>query len=710
MPIHRNQPSPPTRLQILAALCLTLALAGCGRLGQGGAAHSWTLANDAMQLTISQDARGRLGTTRLRDVRTGYEWCSERTPSPAFQVDFLQGGEHIALSGRSPLELLKQRQETAADGTQTLWLRVRPPHQEIEIDLSWRLRPGVSPLESEYTIANRGETPTTVTRLATFSQLVEAEEIQTLHYVQKGTALPGTLRVHERTLNEGESETLYCSPGETRDQLDAVPWFLLDRGQSRGGLLFAWAFSAMGRFVITRAADTTIVSGGLQPDRFRHDLLAGRTLQSPPGLLMPYAGDPDDAARDWQRFFRRYWSPPPPDPLFPRLHYNTWYSLGLDVDEASCLREMRAAAALGLETFHLDAGWYREIGDWHPAPARFPHGLRWLAREAKRRGMRFGLWVAFTQISEEMLRKHPDWITTPGQSIEPNRPFPFRTLTICLGNPVARDWVRQELERVIQEYEVDLLEYDQPIIEECTVPDHGHQAGDGGYAATMGFYEICEDLRRKFPHLLIENCMDGGHIMDFGVARLTQFTSVTDYCDALRSRITLHGATFPFPAYACEGYMQGDASVPAEFLFRSFMPGLWSNSADIATWDARTRALARRHIALYKQLRPLIRDGDVYHILPQATGRDWDGIEYYDPKSGEGVVFVFRPRAPDTRRRIRLAGLEEGPYEVRVEGASAVATVRGATLKQEGVEVTLPTPFSTAILRLRRAATSARRP
>lgn len=709
MPIHRNRSPHPARLLVLVVLCLPLSLTGCGRLGRG-AARSWTLANDALQVTIAQDARGRLGMTRLRDVRTGYEWCRERTPSPAFQLELLEGGERIPLSGRSPLKLLQHRQATEPDGTQTLTLRVRPPRHAIEIDLTWRLRPGVAPLESEYSLANRGEAPMTVTQMATFSQLVETAEIQTLRYVQKGTAVPGTLRVHGRPLNEGETETLYCSPGETRDPIDAVPWFLLERGQDRGGLLFAWAFSASGRFLFTRAATTTIVTGGLQPDRFRHDLLAGRTLAAPPGLLMPYAGGPDDAARDWHRFYRRHWSPPPADPLFPRLHYNTWYTLGLEVDETSCRRALRAAADLGIETFHLDAGWYRDVGDWRPDPARFPHGLRPLAREAKRRGMQFGLWVAFTQISEEMLRKHPDWITTPGQSIEPNRPFPFRTLTICLGNPVARAWVRQELERIIQDYEVDLLEYDQPIIEECTVPDHGHQAGDGGYAATMGFYEICDGLRRKFPHLLIENCMNGGHIMDFGVARRTHFTSLTDYCDALRSRITLYGATFPFPAYTCEGYMQEDAAVSPEYLFRSFMPGLWSNSADIAAWDAPTREVARRHVALYKQLRPLMRDGDVYHILPQANGRDWDGLQYYDPRRGQGVVFLFRPKSPVSHRRIRLAGLEEGPYEIRTEGETTVTTMRGTTLKEEGLDVTLPTRFSATILHLRRATTTARRP
>ena len=50
------------------------------------------------------------------------------------------------------------------------------------------------------------------------------------------------------------------------------------------------------------------------------------------------------------------------------------------------------------------------------------------------------------------------------------------------------------------------------------------------------------------------------------------------------------------------------------------MTGRWTISADVAAWDARTREIARHHIALYKQLCPLIRDGDVYHILPQATG------------------------------------------------------------------------------------------
>jgi alpha-galactosidase len=302
-----------------------------------------------------------------------------------------------------------------------------------------------------------------------------------------------------------------------------------------------------------------------------------------------------------------------------------------------------------------------------------------------------------------MHQRHPDWTTTPGREIDPNRPFPFRTLTICLGNPVARAWIQRELERIVVEYELDLLQYDQPIIESCAVRNHGHQAGDGEYAAALGFYQLYDWLRRRFPNLLLENCMNGGHMMDFGVLQRTHLTSLTDFRDALRNRITVYGATYPFPAAACEGYMADDPALPADFLFRSYMLGLWTNSADLTAWDSAKRASARRHIALYKELRPLLRDGDVYHLLPQPNGRDWDGLQYYDPRRGQGVVFLFRPRSADARRRVRLAGLEDAEYEVHIERQPSRSRLPGRELRETGLEIVLPERFSSAIVHLRRA-------
>ena len=124
-------------------------------------------------------------------------------------------------------------------------------------------------------------------------------------------------------------------------------------------LLYAWAFSDTGQFEIAPGSDRLQVTGGLTADHFEEVLLSGRTLLAPTGLFGPYAGNPDDGANLWHRFLRQTWSLAATERHAPAVDYNTWYSLGLAVDEASCMRELHAAADLGADVFHLDAGWYR---------------------------------------------------------------------------------------------------------------------------------------------------------------------------------------------------------------------------------------------------------------------------------------------------------------------------------------------------------------
>jgi alpha-galactosidase len=56
------------------------------------------------------------------------------------------------------------------------------------------------------------------------------------------------------------------------------------------------------------------------------------------------------------------------DRSYPLLVSNSWGS-GMAVDEALARRMIVDAAQLGLEMFHLDAGWFRAVGDWRADPA-----------------------------------------------------------------------------------------------------------------------------------------------------------------------------------------------------------------------------------------------------------------------------------------------------------------------------------------------------
>jgi alpha-galactosidase len=433
-----------------------------------------------------------------------------------------------------------------------------------------------------------------------------------------------------------------------------------------------------------------------------------KSIQIPAGIFGAYRGTPDDGANMLRGYVRRHVMPPISDPLYPRVHYNTWRSLGLEMDEIKLLRHIDIAAGLGAELFHLDAGWMREMGVWRPDPVRFPRGLTPIVERARAKGLKFGLWVPFAQISRERFQTHPHWLMVPYDPTAASFDNPIKTMPMCLGSPPVLNWARQELHRVIQEYHLDFLEYDQPFLEECRHAGHGHQHGDGNYQAVQGLYTLYDEIRQRYPSLLLESCMNGGHITDHGILRRTHVFSLTDLYDPLSNRIAAYGGTYAFPGSYCEGYMQEAHDEPPDYQFRSFMMGVWSISADPEKWSAAKIEACKRNVALYKRLRPLIRDGNVYHILPQADGSQWDGLQYHDPRTGQGVVYVFRPpKSPQTQRSLRLDGLTpEAAYQVTFEDSGASFRLTGHELMSGELLVQLAAPFETEVIHLQQVGTS----
>jgi alpha-galactosidase len=62
---------------------------------------------------------------------------------------------------------------------------------------------------------------------------------------------------------------------------------------------------------------------------------------------------------------------PHPDELRPVL-YNSWEATGFDVDEAGQRKLADRAAALGVELFVMDDGWFGARGDDTPGSATGP--------------------------------------------------------------------------------------------------------------------------------------------------------------------------------------------------------------------------------------------------------------------------------------------------------------------------------------------------
>jgi Melibiase/Glycosyl hydrolase family 36 C-terminal domain len=609
---------------------------------------------------------------------------------------------------------------------------------------SWRVRDAHGPIEHAVTIQNMGGDAVWLPLLPSFRFDWEADAGIPLErfWVEKGADIPSSVGVHLDELRDGNAwegtSSTYARP-VARRPLEMIPYLLVDdiSGERRGWYV-GIEFSGLTHITLERNGGSLRGEAGLNPvtTAFRTRLPAGGSFQPPVIFVGAFGGGPDGAGNILRRWVRTVLNNPEVlrDPHYPLMVNNSWGS-GMAVDEKLAHRMISDSARLGLEMFHLDAGWFRAVGDWHADPDKFPHGIAALADDAHRRGLKFGLWIDWTQagtstaagaltVDDPTVR---DWlIADPPSGWKHSEPF--KGITVDLGVPAAKAWTGRELERIVTGYHLDMLEHDGYLVAQGSArADHpaappqpgslkifedsgylwveGSNSTDVSYHATRAYYDIYEQLRARHPALLLEICNDGGRMVDFGSAAHGDYFSVTDTYDPLANRRAFFDASHVLPPAMLESYV---ASWPAprienfRYALRSGMLGWFSLMQDTGQWTAEQRRDAQRQFALYKSaLRPLIRAADVYHVAPRPDGVNWDGIEYYSAALRRGVLYAFRGTADQPTHRFRLAGLKAaGHYRLRFEdgGAAANRVLSGEALMHGGLEITLPLPLSSELV------------
>jgi len=574
-----------------------------------------------------------------------------------------------------------------------------------------------------------------------FDWQVDAQaELEQL-YVEKGDGSPSAEGTHEVSLANGYKWTgtssTYAHPGQGEPR-EIIPWCLLESADnSRSGWYVGIEFS--GRTSISLARDGESVHGtaGLNPSPgpFRTRLEPGATFETPTVFVGAFSGGADAAGnvlRRWEREVltnRLTWQ----KPNYPVLVNNSWGS-GMGIDEALAHRMIRDSAELGLEMFHIDAGWFRGVGDWYPNPEKFPHGLAAIADDAHQRGLKFGLWVDWTQAAFDtepgaLNARDPqveNWLVAdlpPGW-----KPEPFKGQTIDIGYPPAKDWAQHEVNRLVDDYHLDMLEHDGYVVAQgCSRTNHPHAPPDPentkiyqdwgaswvessnmtdvSYHSVRAYYDIYSNLRKNHPDLLLEVCNDGGRMVDFGSAAHADYFSITDTYDPLSNRRAFYDTSYVLPPAMLESYVEKWPTPRIEnfrYMLRSGMMGWTTIMLDTTAWSAEQHAAAKQEFQLYKnELRGFIRTADLYHISERPDGVHWDGTEYSDPQRKRGVVYVFRGSTEkEPRHTFLLRGLRsDGRYQLRFhDHSSADRVVAGRELLETGLTVYLPVSNSSELV------------
>ncbi len=376
---------------------------------------------------------------------------------------------------------------------------------------------------------------------------------------------------------------------------------------------------------------------------------------------------------------------------------NNWEATYFDFNKEKLLDIARAAAPLGIELLVMDDGWFgvrdsdtSGLGDWTVNEKKLPGGLGELVSEVRRLGMRFGLWVEPEMISEdsELYRAHPDWaLGVPGRPGSRGR----GQLTLDFSRKDVREHVYAALRKVLDSAEVSYLKWDMNrcLTDVWSAALPPRRQGETRHRYVLGVYEMLENLRRDYPHMLVEGCAGGGGRFDLGMLYYTPQIWCSDNTDAIDRLRIQYGTSFCYPACCMGAHVsavpneQTGRVTPLETRGVAAMSGAFGYEMDVGKCGEAEKAVIRTQVETFKTHYRLIQEGGYYRLTDPFADPELTAWAHVAPDGREALVSIVTGsgHAAPRFRLLRLKGLDPDAV-YRINGGAELC--RGSVLMNAG--------------------------
>ncbi len=375
-------------------------------------------------------------------------------------------------------------------------------------------------------------------------------------------------------------------------------------------------------------------------------------------------------------------------------------------------------ASLGGEVFIVDAGWEcppneeTEWGNYNginiPNPDRYPDGITELSDYCHEKGVKFGLWVEIESLGKHCneYKNFPEWRSKNVFGEQTER---FLDFTV----PEVAKWAEDELERIIKDYKLDLLrvDYNTSFRDYFAMKDTG--SGRLECVSLRHFnavFRMYENLKKKFPQVIFENCAGGGGRTDLQIMKAFNHTWVSDWQCAPRSVCITNALTMALPPERVDRLFAGMGShsfADLSLQMRNCMLGHMSINVIHpagATDNTVQAEFVKRSIQVYKDfIRPILPDCKIFHHTEENKACEEKGIcilEIASPDKSKGAATVFTLANPEKNIiNLRLKGADMGKtYKVTLDNSGATFTVSGKELKSEGINIEIDHALSSELV------------
>lgn len=616
----------------------------------------------------------------------------EKQEYPAFGYnDLKEGAVQVLENGRDTILSLKYKAHEIIDGKpaleglpsskangkncQTLVVTLSDEAYGIEIRLSYTVFDDSDVIARSARIINAGNGPVCLTKAFSCSLDIAGKRARETDMITLRGAWAKERNIERHPLFQGISE-IGSRTGESSHYLNPFV-ALCDRtatnasGEALGLLL---VYSGNHRFQINvDAYDNIRAMCGIHDGGFRWDLAPGEAFQTPECLLCFSAEGLDGMSREYHDFMRAHILPQrfrtAPRPVL----VNSWESLYFDFDEEKILNIVRHAKEAGIELFVLDDGWFghrkndsTSLGDWYANPEKLPSGVEGIADKINALGLKFGIWVEPEMANpvSELLEKHPDY------------PIACRKHPPVLGrNQQVLDLTKREvvefaksfLDKLLSCGKISYIKWDMNrSMAEVTEPAFVHRY-------YLGLYEVLGYITEKYPDVLFEGCSGGGGRFDAGMLCYHPLIWTSDVSDAIERLKIQEGTALCYPlsamgshVTACPNHQVGRVT-PFSTRANVASFGTFGYELNVAELSAEDKAEIKNQIARYREIEPLVREGDFSVLVSAFSGGTFTAWQLTSKDKKRAVVLCVRTLASANAGRdfVRLRGLKEDSMYAR---------------------------------------------
>lgn len=461
------------------------------------------------------------------------------------------------------------------------------------------------------------------------------------------------------------------------------PSFLLSlngKAQEESGQLIGGTLAWSGNYLLKIDARNTQLNvvAGINEETSHYQLEPDQTLVTPE-LALTFSttgkGGVSRAFHRWARLYKLQQGNVERDILL-----NSWEGVYFKVNHESMDQMMADMASMGGELFVMDDGWFgnkyprnggnSSLGDWEVSRQKLPQGIDGLLASARKHNIKFGIWIEpeMSNTNSELYEKHPEWILS-----QKNRPLTGgrggTQVVLDLSNPEVQDFVFGVVDRLMTAHPaIAYMKWDA----NAALMNYGshylpkEKQSHLYIAYHKGLNRVVERIRAKYPNLVLQACAGGGGRINYGWLPYFNEFWTSDDTDALQRIYMQWSVSNFYPAIAMASHVSADKNhqtgrtLPLKFRFDVAMSGRLGMEIQPKEMSEVDKAFARRAIAAYKRIRPVVQFGDLYRLVSPYDRRGLASLMYVSPEKERAVLYLYKTEhfINATIPSVWLAGLD----------------------------------------------------